>query len=49
MPPPRKSDASYRLHRRSGQAVVTLTDGLGTRRDVLLGPYDTPGKPCGVC
>jgi hypothetical protein len=33
---------SYRLHKRSGQAVVTLPDGLGGRRDVLLGAYDTP-------
>jgi integrase len=30
------------LHRQSGQAVVTLPDGLGARRDVLLGKYDTP-------
>jgi hypothetical protein len=33
---------SYRLHKQSGQAVVTLTDGLGGRRDVLLGKYDSP-------
>jgi integrase len=33
---------SYRLHKQSGQAVVTLTDGLGGRRDVLLGRYGTP-------
>src|SRR5947209_8625110 len=32
---------SYRLHKQSGQAVVTLTDGLGGRRDVLLGKYGT--------
>jgi hypothetical protein len=31
----------YRLHRQSGQAIVTLTNGLGTRRDVLLGPHGT--------
>jgi hypothetical protein len=31
--------ASYRCHRKSGQAVTTLTDGLGCRRDVLLGKY----------
>jgi integrase len=30
---------SYRLHKQSGQAVTTLTDGLGTRRDVLLGRH----------
>src|SRR5215813_8074713 len=33
---------SYRLHKQSGQAIVTLTDGLGNRRDVLLGRYETP-------
>jgi integrase len=33
---------SYRLHKQSGQAVVTLADGLGGRRDVLLGRYGTP-------
>jgi integrase len=32
---------SYRLHRQSGQAVVTLTDGYGRRRDVLLGKHGT--------
>ncbi len=32
---------SYRRHKQSGQAVVTLTDGLGGRRDVLLGKYGT--------
>lgn len=32
---------SYRLHKQSGQAVVTLPDGLGSRRDVLLGTYGT--------
>src|SRR4051812_25817090 len=29
---------SYRKHSK-GQAVVTLPDGLGHRRDVLLGPH----------
>jgi integrase len=33
---------SYRLHRQSGQAVVTLRDGLGGQRDVLLGKYGSP-------
>src|SRR5262245_25476850 len=32
---------SYRLHKQSGQGIVTLADSLGRRRDVLLGPYDT--------
>jgi hypothetical protein len=30
---------SYRRHKQSGQAIVTLTDGLGGRKDVLLGKY----------
>jgi integrase len=38
----RRKDPSYRLHKQSGQAIVTLPDGLGGRRDVLLGPYNTP-------
>jgi integrase len=29
----------YRLHKQSGQAIVTLRDALGNRRDVLLGRY----------
>lgn len=32
---------SYRRHKQSGQAVVTLPDGLGSRKDVLLGKYGT--------
>lgn len=32
---------SYRLHKQSGQAIVTLPDGSGGRRDFLLGPYDS--------
>jgi integrase len=32
---------SYRRHKQSGQAVVTLTDPSGERRDVLLGKYGT--------
>jgi integrase len=31
----------YRKHKSSGQAIVTLTDGFGGRRDVLLGKYGT--------
>jgi integrase len=39
----RRSDfPSYRLHKQSGQAIVTLTDPSGRRRDVLLGEFDTP-------
>ena len=33
---------SYRLHKQSGQAVVTLVGPDGKRRDVLLGPHGTP-------
>jgi hypothetical protein len=29
----------YRRHKQSGQAIVTIPDGLGVRRDFLLGPY----------
>ncbi len=36
-----KALPSYRLHKQSGQAIVTLTDGTGRRRDVLLGQHDT--------
>jgi integrase len=33
---------SYRRHKQSGQAIVTLTDAVtGRRRDVLLGKYNT--------
>jgi hypothetical protein len=32
---------SYRRHKQSGQAIVTLPDGLGGRRDRLLGKYGT--------
>ena len=43
---PRRSNVpSYRLHRQSGQAVVTLRDApSGRRRDVLLGPHGTPAS-----
>jgi hypothetical protein len=32
---------SYRHHKQSGQAIVTSTDELGNRHDVLLGRYGT--------
>jgi integrase len=38
----RKHIPSYRLHKQSGQAIVTLSDGLGNRRDVLLGKHGSP-------
>src|SRR5262249_33568806 len=34
----------YRLHKQSGQAVVSLPLGSGKYRDVLLGTHDTPGS-----
>jgi integrase len=34
----------YRLHKQSGQAVVSLPLGNGTYKDVLLGPHDTTGS-----
>jgi integrase len=37
-----RKDPSYRLHKQSGQAIVTLPDAFGGRRDVLLGKYGTP-------
>jgi integrase len=40
--PRRTPIPTYRLHKQSGQAVVTLPDGLGGRRDVLLGRHGTP-------
>ncbi|HTK73829.1 MAG TPA: site-specific integrase, partial [Gemmataceae bacterium] len=33
---------TYRLHKSSGQAIVTLRDQVGNRRDFYLGPYDSP-------
>jgi hypothetical protein len=36
-----RSVPTYRCHRQSGQAIVTLTDGLGGRFDVLLGKLGT--------
>ena len=37
----KQSVPSYRRHKQSGQAVVTLPDALGNRKDVLLGKYGT--------
>lgn len=33
---------SYRLHKPTGQAVVTIRTSAGDRRDVYLGKYNTP-------
>jgi len=38
----RAKTPSYRHHKQSGQAIVTLMDGLSGRRDALLGQYGTP-------
>ena len=32
---------AYRRHKQSGQGIVSLPDGFGGRRDVLLGTYGT--------
>jgi hypothetical protein len=32
---------SYRLHKKSGQGIVTLRDGIGNRHDFLLGVHGT--------
>jgi integrase len=41
MPRPRNHIPTYRLHKQSGQAIVTISAN-GTRRDVLLGQYGSP-------
>lgn len=41
MPRPRNAVPTYRLHKQSGQAIVTLNVN-GTRRDVTLGAYNSP-------
>src|SRR5262249_39682451 len=40
--PRKKNTPAYRLHKQSGQAIVTLTDPIGTRKDYLLGRHETP-------
>lgn len=40
MPRPRNNVPTYRLHKQSGQAIVTINHN-GIRRDVLLGKYGT--------
>ena len=35
----RRRVPSYRLHKQSGQAIVTLPDSVGNRKDFLLGVY----------
>jgi integrase len=38
---PRTTYPTYRRHKQSGHAIVTLRDKLGGRRDILLGRYGT--------
>lgn len=40
----RKAVPSYRYHKKNKQAIVTLTDGLGGRKDMLLGEYNSPAS-----
>ena len=40
--PRRTHIPAYRLHKQSGQAIVTLSDGLGGRRDFTLGEFNSP-------
>jgi hypothetical protein len=35
---------AYRLHKQSGQAIVTLPDGLGGRHDFTLGEYGAAAR-----
>lgn len=42
MPRPRNTIPTYRLHRQSGQPVVTVRTADGGRKDVLLGPHGSP-------
>lgn len=39
MPDRAYRDPAYRKHKQSGQAIVTLPDGFGGRRDFMLGKY----------
>jgi hypothetical protein len=41
MPRSRASVPSYRLHKPTGQAVVTIRTATGERRDVYLGKYNS--------
>lgn len=42
MPRPRNEVPTYRLHKQSGQAVVTIREAGGCRRDILLGKFGSP-------
>jgi hypothetical protein len=42
MLPQRTAVPSYRLHKQSGQARVTIRTPDGGRRDVFLGKYNSP-------
>ena len=40
--PRRNHLPTYRLHKPTGQPVVTLSDSKAGRRDIYLGTYDSP-------
>ena len=40
--PRRNHTPKYRLHKQCGQAIVTLPDGQGGRRDFTLGEFGSP-------
>lgn len=44
MPRPMNPVPKYRLHKQSGQAVVTIRQSDGRRRDVLLGKWNSAGS-----
>jgi len=41
---PRNTIPTYRLHKQSGQAIITISSPNGTRRDVTLGRHGSPGS-----
>ncbi len=41
MPRPKKLIPAYRLHKQSGQAIVTVSQN-GVRKEMTLGKYDSP-------
>lgn len=45
----RKKIPSYRLHRQSGQGIVTLTDATRRRKDVLLGKFNSKESRAEYC
>jgi len=37
-----KAVPTYRLHKSTNQAIVSLPNGFGGRKDFYLGPYGSP-------